>query len=277
MTSADVKFSIDEDTKTRRRRLGLHQHRHQHGHGQRRHTVVDQAQVPVGAAAGRPVAVLQRHHPEELRRQELRGVLQGAGRHRPLQVGRVEEGPVRQARREPRLLGRGSRTWTASPGPSCPTPTPASSSCRAARSTSTSTPDWSSFASLKTTPGITAKAFPSTRMDYMAFNEQRKPFQDVHVRRAIAYAIDREAMVKAVLFGNGTPANSLLSPGDAVLRQETPAPRRSTWPRPSRRWPSPRVPNGFSTTHPDQLRVTPTRLSVAQIMQSELKPSSAST
>ena len=34
----------------------------------------------------------------------------------------------------------------------------------------------------------------------------------MHVRRAISYAIDRQAMIKTVLFGNGKPANSFMPP-----------------------------------------------------------------
>ena len=64
-------------------------------------------------------------------------------------------------------------------------------------------PAWSTVASLKTTPNVTMNLFNSTRTDYLAFNETVKPFQDVHVRRAISLAIDRAALVKAVLFGNG--------------------------------------------------------------------------
>jgi peptide/nickel transport system substrate-binding protein len=54
--------------------------------------------------------------------------------------------------------------------------------------------------------------FPSTRTDYVLFNEKRTPFNDVHVRRAMSLAIDRQALVKAVLFGNGKPANSVFPP-----------------------------------------------------------------
>ena len=54
--------------------------------------------------------------------------------------------------------------------------------------------------------------FPSTRTDYLDMNEQYAPLADVHVRRAISYAIDRQAIVKSVLFGFGTPANSFLPP-----------------------------------------------------------------
>src|SRR6266566_7745502 len=42
-------------------------------------------------------------------------------------------------------------------------------------------PAWSTVASLKTTPDVTRNLFNSTRTDYLAFNERRKPFQDVHV------------------------------------------------------------------------------------------------
>ena len=36
-----------------------------------------------------------------------------------------------------------------------------------------------------------ATAFPSTEIDYLAFNEKKAPFSDVHVRQAISDAIDR--------------------------------------------------------------------------------------
>jgi len=37
------------------------------------------------------------------------------------------------------------------------------------------------------------------------FNPQRKPYDDVRVRQAIAYAIDRDAVVKTIFDGRGTP------------------------------------------------------------------------
>ncbi len=74
-------------------------------------------------------------------------------------------------------------------------------------------PDWSTFATLKSTPGITATAFPSTEIDYLTFNEKKAPFNDVHVRQAISDAINRNALVDAVLFGNGKAGNSLFMPG----------------------------------------------------------------
>ena len=86
------------------------------------------------------------------------------------------------------------------------------------------TPDWASFASLKTSPGVKVFAFPSTQIDYVAINQHRAPFSDIHVRRAIAYAIDRKALVKAVLFGNGSEANSLIPPGTPFYDKNAPGP-----------------------------------------------------
>jgi peptide/nickel transport system substrate-binding protein len=73
-------------------------------------------------------------------------------------------------------------------------------------------PPFNSIGKLKQTPGVTMSLFKSTRTDYLDLNELYPPLKDVHVRRAIAYAIDRAAIVKSVLFGYGSPANSQLPP-----------------------------------------------------------------
>jgi peptide/nickel transport system substrate-binding protein len=73
-------------------------------------------------------------------------------------------------------------------------------------------PPFNSISKLQHTSGVTMTLFPSTRTDYFVMNEQYAPLADVHVRRAISYAIDRQAIVKAVLFGYGKPANSFLPP-----------------------------------------------------------------
>jgi peptide/nickel transport system substrate-binding protein len=73
-------------------------------------------------------------------------------------------------------------------------------------------PPFNSISKLQHTNGVTMTLFPSTRTDYLVMNEQYAPLADVHVRRAISYAIDRQAIVKSVLFGYGKPANSFLPP-----------------------------------------------------------------
>ena len=73
-------------------------------------------------------------------------------------------------------------------------------------------PPFNSIDKLKKTSGVTMSLFPSTRTDYLDMNELYPPLKDVHVRRAISYAVDRKAIVKSVLFGYGSPANSQLPP-----------------------------------------------------------------
>lgn len=73
-------------------------------------------------------------------------------------------------------------------------------------------PAWSTVSQLKATPNVKVDLFPSTQTNYLSFNQKVKPFQDVHVRRAISFAVDRAALIKAVLFGNGTVANSFFPP-----------------------------------------------------------------
>ncbi|MEM6683840.1 MAG: ABC transporter substrate-binding protein [Pseudomonadota bacterium] len=48
----------------------------------------------------------------------------------------------------------------------------------------------------------------------LAMNNARPPFDDLRVRQAIAHAIDRQALIDAVLFGYGVPIGSFFSPLD---------------------------------------------------------------
>ncbi len=74
-------------------------------------------------------------------------------------------------------------------------------------------PAFNTISTLQHTSGIVTKLFPSTRTDYLLWNTTYAPLGDVHVRRAISYAIDRQAIVKSVLSGYGKPANSFMPPG----------------------------------------------------------------
>jgi peptide/nickel transport system substrate-binding protein len=131
-------------------------------------------------------------------------------------------------------------------------------------------PAWSTVSQLKSTPNVDLSLFNSTETNYLTFNEHVKPLQDVNVRRAISYAIDRTALVKAVLFGNGQPANSLFSPNvpyydpNSGGLQYNLAAAKAAMAKSS-------TPNGFSTT-----LLVPSGNSddatIATIVQSELKP-----
>jgi peptide/nickel transport system substrate-binding protein len=131
-------------------------------------------------------------------------------------------------------------------------------------------PAWSTVSSLKSTPSVTMNLFNSTRTDYVIFNEQRKPFQDVHVRRAISLAINRAALVKAVLFGNGKPANSLFPPQVPYYQAATPG-LQYNLAQAKQEMAKSSVPQGFSTTILVSSGFSD-YLTIATILQSELKP-----
>jgi peptide/nickel transport system substrate-binding protein len=132
------------------------------------------------------------------------------------------------------------------------------------------TPAWSTVSSLKSTPGVNMFLFHSTQTNYLAFNELRKPFQDVHVRRAISFAINRAALIKAVLFGNGQPANSLFPPQVPFYQAATQGLQFSLASAKAEMKKS-SVPHGFSTNI-----IVPSGnsdyLTIATILQAELKP-----
>jgi peptide/nickel transport system substrate-binding protein len=48
----------------------------------------------------------------------------------------------------------------------------------------------------------------------LATNHSRKPFSDLRVRRAMAQAIDRSALIKGVMSGYGVPIGSHMDPGN---------------------------------------------------------------
>jgi peptide/nickel transport system substrate-binding protein len=73
-------------------------------------------------------------------------------------------------------------------------------------------PAYSSIKKLQNTSGVKMFLFPSTRTDYLLMNQAYAPLKDVHVRRAISYAIDRAGISRAILFGFGKPANSFMPP-----------------------------------------------------------------
>jgi peptide/nickel transport system substrate-binding protein len=66
-------------------------------------------------------------------------------------------------------------------------------------------------AALKNDDSITLAATPSNDYWYLALNEARDPWKDVRVRQAIAYAIDRDAIVQATSYGTAV-ANQLAIP-----------------------------------------------------------------
>jgi peptide/nickel transport system substrate-binding protein len=65
---------------------------------------------------------------------------------------------------------------------------------------------------LKTDSVADLTLWPSTQTYYIFVNHQVAPFDDLNVRLALNYAIDRQALVDAVLYGNGQVATSFMPP-----------------------------------------------------------------
>ncbi len=66
---------------------------------------------------------------------------------------------------------------------------------------------------MRATPGVTVPESTIASLSYLAFRTDKKPFDDVRVREALATAVDLDSLVKAVYQGSGTPAAALVSAG----------------------------------------------------------------
>jgi peptide/nickel transport system substrate-binding protein len=131
-------------------------------------------------------------------------------------------------------------------------------------------PGWSQVKPLQSTAGVTMSLFPSTRTDYVLFNQHFKPLQDVHVRRALSYLIDRKALVKAILFCNGKPANSFMPPQVPYYDPASPGIQYNLA-KAKEEMAKSSVPNGFTTTF-ESLAGQQDSQTIAQVMQAAGKP-----
>ena len=64
--------------------------------------------------------------------------------------------------------------------------------------------------SLGTNPNLKVEQFPGSNIQYLQFNTQAAPTDNVKLRQAIAYGIDREKIINELLFGQATIAYSIL-------------------------------------------------------------------
>ncbi|MGB7922104.1 MAG: ABC transporter substrate-binding protein [Pyrinomonadaceae bacterium] len=59
-------------------------------------------------------------------------------------------------------------------------------------------------------PGLKVEQFPGANIVYLGFNAQSAPLDNPRLRQAIAYAIDREGIIRDLLLGQAKLANSIL-------------------------------------------------------------------
>jgi len=77
-------------------------------------------------------------------------------------------------------------------------------------------------AQLKSNGAVNVSLFPAWQVDLLVFNEQVAFFKDVHVRRAITYAINRPGLVQAASFGTAKPGGSFFPPSLEYYDANTP-------------------------------------------------------
>lgn len=70
--------------------------------------------------------------------------------------------------------------------------------------------------------GLKVEQFPGWNISYLAFNTQVPALSDVRVRRAIAQAIDRDAILKSILAGTAEKTDSLIPPQSWAYVQTEP-------------------------------------------------------
>jgi peptide/nickel transport system substrate-binding protein len=73
-------------------------------------------------------------------------------------------------------------------------------------------PDEQAFVELH--PDLVLARAAGNNVAYLAFNTQKPPFDDVRVRRAANYAINKEPIIKLAYQGRATTADGPLTPGD---------------------------------------------------------------
>ncbi len=66
---------------------------------------------------------------------------------------------------------------------------------------------------LQTKPNLVVEATASIVQRFLTMNEMQKPFDNLKVRQAINYAIDKEALVKVAFSGYAVPAAGVVPPG----------------------------------------------------------------
>jgi peptide/nickel transport system substrate-binding protein len=107
---------------------------------------------------------------------------------------------------------------------------------------------------------------------YLGINNQKKPFDDKRVRQALNYAVNKDAIVKDVLKGTGSPSSGPVLPGtwgaEPALRAYPYDPARARKLLAEAGYPS-----GFSTTMwvPESGSGMQSPVAMATVMQSNLK------
>lgn len=78
------------------------------------------------------------------------------------------------------------------------------------------------FGAIKKDKDLTLHSIDGLSVGYLAFNTEKKPFDNVLVRQALNYAVDKKAIVDAVFMGSGTVAKSPIPPTMMGYKKDLP-------------------------------------------------------
>ncbi|MDF7760561.1 ABC transporter substrate-binding protein [Kosakonia cowanii] len=78
------------------------------------------------------------------------------------------------------------------------------------------------FEQIKKNKDLTLHTVEALNVGYLAFNTEKKPFDNVLVRQALNYATDKKAIVNAVFLGSASVAKSPLPPNMLGYKKELP-------------------------------------------------------
>lgn len=73
-------------------------------------------------------------------------------------------------------------------------------------------PELADIARMKQDKSINLMEMPGLNVGYLSYNVQKKPLDDVKVRQALTYAVNKDAIIKAVYQGAGVAAKNLIPP-----------------------------------------------------------------
>jgi peptide/nickel transport system substrate-binding protein len=99
--------------------------------------------------------------------------------------------------------------------------------------------------SLKSKPGLDVQISPVIGTYWIQFNEKLPQFQDINVRQAINWAVDKQSIIKTVLFGYAQPAYGYL--GKMLYSDTTDQPYGFDLTKAKQLMAQSKYPNGFST------------------------------
>lgn len=107
---------------------------------------------------------------------------------------------------------------------------------------------WQSMAAVERSPNLTLDTLNGPFL-YVVFNAQQGPFANPRLREAVAYAIDRDAIVKAALFGRGSPLAGLpFAPGTPYANEAGATHWKMDLDKAKKALAEGGQPNGFKTT-----------------------------